>query len=398
MIPPKIVILGAGYGGVMAALTFQRKLRSKEAMVTLVNKNEYHYFTTRLHEPAAGTFPHDKTRVDIKRLINLKKVQFIQENVVEIRTSKQEVVLENSTLTYDYLVVALGAEPETFGIPGLMEYSFNKWNINGVRQLREYIEYQFATYKNDPKRTELLTFVVGGAGFTGIEFVSELADRVPKLCKEYDVDKGLVRLVTVEAAPVALPGFDPSLSNYATSALRAKGIEFILGVPIKQCNKHGVILANGKEIKAGTVVWAAGVRGNSIIEKSGFVSTRGRVKVDGYLRAPGHENIFIIGDCALFMDVRKKRPYPPTAQIAVQMGKLLAENLMVSIRGNKHKRKPFKPVIYGTVASLGREDAIGQFGKKKVTGYPAVIMKKMVDLRYLFAIGGIRLVLKKGRF
>ncbi|WCK52445.1 NAD(P)/FAD-dependent oxidoreductase [Aneurinibacillus sp. Ricciae_BoGa-3] len=398
MIPPKIIILGAGYAGLTAALTFQKKLRTKEAEVTLVNKNEYHYFTTRLHEPAAGTFPHDKTRVDIKRLINRKKVQLIQDNVVEIRTSDRVVVLENHTLAYDYLIVGLGAEPETFGIPGLMEYTFNRWNINGVRQLREYIEYQFATYKNDPKRTELLTFVVGGAGLTGIEFVSELADRVPKLCKEYDVDTSLVRLITVESAPVALPGFDPGLRNYATSALEAKGVEFILGTPIKACNKHGVVLASGKEIRAGTVVWAAGVRGNSIIEKSGFTTTRGRVPVDGYLRAPGHENVFIIGDCALFTDQRTKRPYPPTAQIAVQMGKLLAENIVVTIRGTKHKRKPFKPVIYGTVASLGREDAIGQFGKKRVTGYPAVIIKKAVDLRYLFAIGGIRLVLKKGRF
>jgi NADH:ubiquinone reductase (H+-translocating) len=395
---PKIVILGAGYGGIAAVLTLQKKMKAKEADIILINKNEYHYFTTKLHEPAAGTFPHNKARVDIKNIINSKKVKFIQDTVLEIRTRERTIILKSKKVEYDYLVIGLGSEPETFGIPGLMKYTFNRWNINSARQLKEHIDYQFATYRNEPERTELLTFVVAGAGFTGIEFVSELADRVPALCKEYDVDRELVRLFSIEANSSVLPGFEPDLVKYATAALRSKGVDLILGTPIKECSKEGVVLANGKKIKAGTVVWAAGVRGNSVIERSRFPSVRGRVEVDKYLRAPGYENVFVIGDCALVIDREKRRPYPPTAQIAEQMGKVIGENLAAMVRGNKYGKKAFTPVIRGTVASLGRQDAIGMIGRRKLTGYPAVVVKRFIDWRYLFMIGGVKLILKKGSF
>src|SRR5699024_9895671 len=144
------------------------------------------------------------------------------------------------------------------------------------------------------------TIVVGGAGFTGIEFLGEISNRIPELCKEYDIDRDKVRIICVEASPTVLPGFDPELVEYAIASLEKRGVEFLIGSPIKEATPEGVIISKGEdeqeEIKAGTVVWAAGVRGNSIIEKSGFENMRGRVKVDLDLRAPGHDNVFIIGD------------------------------------------------------------------------------------------------------
>jgi NADH:ubiquinone reductase (H+-translocating) len=399
---PRIVILGAGYGGLMATTRLQKMIGVNEADIVLVNKHDYHYETTWLHEASAGTMHHDRVRYDIRDVIDLSKVNFIQDSVVEIKTEEKMVVLENSEVEFDYLVVALGGEPETFGIKGLKEFAFSIVNVNAARQIREHIEYQFANYNNEEeKRDERLTIVVGGAGFTGIEFLGELTNRIPELCHEYDLDFHKVRLVCVEAAPMVLPGFDPELVSYAVSQLERKGVEFMLETAIKECTPEGILVAKGeeevKEIKAGTVVWAAGVRGNSVIEKSGIEAMRGRVKVQPDLRAPGHDNIFIIGDSSLVINEEINRPYPPTAQIAMQQGEVCARNITAIIR-NKTELETFKPDIKGTVCSLGEDDAIGVVYGKKIFGAKASFMKKMVDNRALLMIGGPSLVLKKGKF
>jgi len=392
---PRIVILGAGYGGLVTAIRLQKELNYNEADVTLVNKHNYHYITTQLHMPAAGTEHHDKARVNILKLIDEFKIDFVKSTVVQIRTQEKKVILEDGTLTYDYLVVGLGGEPETFGIPGLKEYAMNIRSINTVRLIREHIEYQFAKFKREPERKELLTFVVGGAGFTGIEFVGELADRMPRLCKEFDVDPSLVKIYNIEAAPSALPGFDPELVEYAMDVLSRKGVEFKIATAIKECTPEGVVLATGETIKAGTVIWTGGIRGNHLLEEAGFETMRGRIKVDPYLRAPGYDHIYIVGDCSLIFN-DEGRPYPPTAQIATQQGETCAHNLVASIRGQALKE--FKFQSKGTVASLGKGEAIGIVGNRKLKGQTAAWMKKLIDLRYLYMIGGIPLVLRKGHF
>ncbi|PWW29697.1 NADH dehydrogenase FAD-containing subunit [Cytobacillus oceanisediminis] len=399
---PKIVILGAGYGGLMVATRLQKSVGTNEAEIVLVNKNDYHYETTWLHEASAGTLHHDRVRYDIKDVIDRNKVEFVQGTALEIKTEEKKVIMESGEIDYDYLVVSLGAEPETFGIKGLKEHAFSIVNVNAARQIREHIEYQFATYNTEiEKKDERLTIVVGGAGFTGIEFLGELANRIPELCKEYDVDYHKVKLICVEAAPMVLPGFDPELVNYAVSHLEKKGVQFMIGTAIKEATPEGIIVGKGEneveEIKAGTVVWAAGVRGNSIIENSGIEAMRGRVKVQPDLRAPGHDNLFIIGDCSLIINEEINRPYPPTAQIAMQQGEVCARNLTALIR-NKTEMETFTPDIKGTVCSLGEDDAIGVAFGKKMVGSKASFMKKMVDNRALYMIGGPSLVLKKGKF
>ncbi|MFE0557181.1 NAD(P)/FAD-dependent oxidoreductase [Paenibacillus sp. NPDC058910] len=392
---PKIVILGAGYGGILTAQRLQKELNYNEADVTLVNRHDYHYITTHLHMPAAGTDSIENTRVSISKLIDEFKIDLVKSSVQEIRLHDKKVILEDGTLSYDYLVIGLGGEPETFGIPGLAEHAMTIRSINSVRLIREHIEYQFALYKNERRPQERINLVVGGAGFSGIEFVAELADRIPRLCKEYDVDPTLVNIYNVEAAPAALPGFAPELVEYAMNVLEKKGVTFKMGIAIKECLPGGVVLNNGEEIRAATVIWTGGIRGNRLVEAAGFETMRGRVKVDEYLRAPGYENIYIIGDNSLIFN-EEGRPYPPTAQMAMQQGVCCAQNIVAAIR-DKSMRK-FEFHNKGTVASLGRGEGIAVVGDKKYQGWKAAQLKKLVDLRYLFIIGGIPLVLKKGRF
>lgn len=398
---PTILVLGAGYGGLSTVVNLQKTLGTDEADVVLINKNDYHYESTWLHEAAAGTLSPEQVRYDIKNVINSQKVEFIKAEVQAIDVAGKVVTTDVGTHTYDYLVISLGFEGETFGIPGLDKYALSMANVKAARQIREHIEYQFATWSLEEEEDDSrLTIVVGGAGFSGIELLGELGNRVPELCKEYDVPAEKVRVLCVEAAPMVLPGFDPELVKYAVSKLESKGIEFSIGTPVVEATEEGVNIKKGEDefefIKAGTVIWAAGVRGNRLIESSGIENMRARVKVDKDLRAPGHDDVFIVGDCALMINEEVNRPYPPTAQIAMQQGDMCANNIIALMQGKATSE--FVPDLKGSVCSLGEDDAIGLVFGKKLTGAKASFMKKVIDNRSLFLIGGVGLTLKKGKF
>ncbi|HET7627969.1 MAG TPA: NAD(P)/FAD-dependent oxidoreductase [Bacillales bacterium] len=394
---PKIVILGAGYGGMITASQLTKKLGVNDAHITLVNKHNYHYQTTWLHEAAAGTLHQDRVRMLISDVLDMNRVNLVVDTVVEIKPDENRVVLEKDELEYDYLVVSLGFETATFGITGLEENAFSITSIDSSRRIRDHIEYQFARYHDeDERKDELLTIVVGGAGFTGIEFVGELTARIPELCQEYDIPREKVRLINIEAAPTALPGFDKELVEYGMNLLESRGVEFKIDTMIKEVTENSVIVGSGEEIKAGTVVWTGGVKANAIVENSGFETNRSKVPVRDDMRAPGYDNVFVIGDCALVMNPENDRPYPPTAQIAIQEAYTVANNLKALLKGGS--LKAFKYDNKGTVASLGGREAIGiVFGDHKLYGSTASAMKKIIDNRYLLLLGGPGLVLKKGK-
>jgi NADH dehydrogenase len=394
-------VLGAGYGGLSTVVNLQKSLGADDADIVLINKNDYHYESTWLHETAAGTITPDDARYDISSVINSNKVNFVKAEVTAIDVNGKVVTTNVGSHTYDYLVISLGFEGETFGIPGLDKYALSMANVNAARQIRDHIEYQFANWSTDEVTDDSrLTIIVGGAGFTGIEFLGELGNRVPELCKEYDVPQEKVRVICVEAAPMVLPGFDPELVDYAVRQLKSKGIEFSIGTPVVEATPEGVNIKKGEDefefIKAGTVVWAAGIRGNRLIEQTGIENMRARVKVDKDLRAPGFSDVFIVGDCALMINEAVNRPYPPTAQIAMQQGDMCANNIIALMKGET--TSPFTPDLKGTICSLGDDDAIGDAFGKKFTGKKASFLKKMVDNRALFMIGGVGLTVKKGKF
>ncbi|PAV28746.1 FAD-dependent oxidoreductase [Virgibacillus profundi] len=398
---PNIVILGAGYGGIMTTVKLQKILGANEAKITLVNMNDYHYQSTWLHENAAGTLHHDRTRIPIKDVVNTKRVNFILDKVVSIKPDDKKVKLKKSELDYDILVIGLGFEAATFNIPGLDEYAFTIDNINSARLIREHIEYNFALYNTETeKKQSRLNIVVGGGGFTGIEFLGELANRIPELCEEYDIEKNLVRIINIEGSPSVLPGFDPQLVEYAMNSLEARGVEFITDAMLKECKPDGIVYEKDgrhEAIPTMTTVWAAGVRANAIVEQSGMNTNRGKVEVREDMRAPDYEDIFVIGDCALVMNPENGRAYPPTAQIAIQESDVVAHNVKALVNGGE--MESFKANIMGTVASLGNNDAIGIIlNDQKLFGWKATIMKKIIDNRYLLKLGGIGLMMKKGKF
>ncbi len=397
---PRIVILGAGFGGLMAVTTLQKELGKSEAEIILVNKHDYHYQRTWLHQVAGGTIHPNRVRFEIKPLLDGSKVQFVKRTVSSIDPYQQKVIFDNGEdLSYDYLVVSLGGEQENYGIKGINEYSLSISSVNEARRIRNHIEEKFRmhhTHKNDDD----LTIVVGGAGLTGMEFLGEVTDWVPKLCRQYHVDQKKVKYICVQSS-YPLQIFDRDLAEYAVKSLEKKGVQFILGKRIIECTKDSVLIGKKgeediEEIKTGTFIWAAGVRGNKMLEKAGIEVEGGRVQVLSDLRVPGFNNLFVIGDSSLVINSKTGKPYSPTAQIALQQGIICGKNIPSLIR-NENNLENFDPHIRGIICALGKNNACGVVYGKRLTGSKALSMKKLIDNRALYMIGGTTLIAKKGR-
>ena len=396
----KVLVLGAGYAGLQTVTKLQKELSADEADITLINKNKYHYEATWLHEASAGTLNYEDLIYPIESVIKEDKVKFINAEVTKIDRNAKKVETNHGIYDYDILVVALGFESETFGINGMKDYAFQIENIETARKLSRHIEDKFANYAASKEKDDKdLSILVGGAGFTGIEFLGELTDRIPELCSKYGIDQSKVKLTCVEAAPKMLPMFSDELVNYAVNYLEDRGVEFKIATPIVACNEKGfVVEVNGEkqQLEAGTSVWTAGVRGSKLMEESFEGVKRGRIINKQDLTIEGHDDIFVIGDCSAFIPAGEERPLPTTAQIAMQQGEHVAKSIKNILNGQA--ATDFEYVDRGTVCSLGAHDGVGIVYGRDITGKKAAFMKKVIDTRAVFKIGGVGLAFKKGKF
>ncbi|WP_323702927.1 NAD(P)/FAD-dependent oxidoreductase [Mammaliicoccus sp. Dog046] len=398
----KVLVLGAGYAGLQTISKLQKLVSNQDVDVTLINKNDYHYEATWLHEASAGTLNYEDALYPITNVIDRNKVNFVKAEVTKINKDDKTVETSNGIFEFDILVVALGFESETFGIEGMKEHALQIENINTSRRIAKHLEDRFANYASSKEKDENdLAILVGGAGFTGVELLGELTERIPELCKKYGVDQSKVKITCVEAAPKMLPMFSENLVNYVVRYLEDRGVEFKISTPIVACNEKGfVVKVNDEEqtLEANTAIWAAGVRGSKLMEESFDGVKRGRIVVKEDLSIDNHENIFVIGDCSAVMagEGENKRPLPTTAQIAMQQGEHLAKNIKNILNGEQ--TTAFSYDDKGTVCSLGSHDGVGVVMGREITGKKAAFMKKVIDTRAVFKIGGIGLAYKKGKF
>jgi NADH:ubiquinone reductase (H+-translocating) len=390
----KIVILGGGYAGLLTAVTLQKKVHAKRADITLVNKNDYHYLTTKVHESGAGTIPAESIVYPIKELIDTKRVNFLKDEVIGIDLANKTVTLKTGQLFYDYLVITLGGVPKTFGLPGIKENAFFLFDWEGTNMLRNHIEQQFERYTvdHDEKR---LTFVIGGAGFSGMEFIFEMEEKMPELCKEYGVDPDIVKVICVEANDDLLKGYESSMVNDVKKTSTKMSSEFRTGIAVSSCEKDKVIFTNGEIIQTNTFIWAGGVKGNPIVEGLGFETIPdGRVKVNEFCEVPGRRDVFVLGDASVSFSP-EGMPYAPTAQIALQQGQYCGYNIACKIYGMP--AKSFRYIHRGTVMSMGHKNATGIVYGKAIHGRFAHFMKWVIEKRYFLMLGGPRLLIKKIR-
>ncbi|PTG92913.1 FAD-dependent oxidoreductase [Staphylococcus chromogenes] len=395
----KVLVLGAGYAGLQTVVKLQKQLSEEDAQITLINKNDYHYEATWLHEASAGTISYEDLLYPVESVLK-DNIEFVRAEVTKIDRNAKKVETTRGIFDFDILVVGLGFESETFGINGMKEYAFQIENVHTARKIARHIEDKFANYAaSKTKDDNDLAILVGGAGFTGVEFLGELTDRIPELANKYGVDQSKVKITCVEAAPKMLPMFSDNLVNHAVSYLEGRGVEFKVGTPIVAANEKGfVVKVNDQEqtLEANTVVWAAGVRGSQLMEKSFEGVKRGRIVTKQDLTIEGYDDIFVIGDCSAFIPEGEERPLPTTAQIAMQQGEHVAKNIQHILKGEPTEN--FNYVDRGTVASLGKYEGVGLVYGREVTGKKAAFLKRVIDTRAIFKIGGLGLAYKKGKF
>ena len=396
----KILVLGAGYAGLSTVTKLQKLLSVQDADITLINKNEYHYESTWLHETAAGSMNWEDCVYPIAKVLDNMKVRFVPAEVTKINRDEKTVETTQGTFDFDTLVVSLGFESESFGIEGMDDYAETIVNPQTAVRARETIEKNFINYKTSKDKNDL-SILVGCAGFTGVEFLGELVETLPVLCKTHGIDYNDVKITCVEAMPSMLPMFSDELTQYAVDFLEARGVEFMLGNPIVAANDKGfVVKINDVEtqLEGSSVIWTAGVRGSRLMEESFEGVKRGRIITKPDLTIEGYPHIYAIGDVAAVMNGtgENARPYPTTAQIAMQLGEHTAKNIKLTLNGEK--TEPFTYDDKGTVCSLGSGDGIGVVYGREIKGKSAAFMKKVIDTRAVLKIGGLALGVTKGKF
>ncbi|MFT0800920.1 NAD(P)/FAD-dependent oxidoreductase [Bacillus swezeyi] len=383
-----IVILGAGYGGLLSALTVRKHYSKEEAKVTVVNQYPTHQIITELHRLAAGNVSEQAIAMPLAKLFKGKDIDLKIAKVNAFSVDKKEVALsDGSALTYDALVVGLGSVTAYFGIPGLEENSMVLKSANDANKIFKHVEERVREYAQTKNEADA-TILIGGGGLTGVELVGELADIMPNLAKSYGVDPKEIKLKLVEAGPKILPVLPDELIERATASLEKRGVEFLTGLPVTNVEGNVVDLKDGQKIVTNTFVWTGGVQGNPLIGESGLEVNRGRATVNDFLQSTSHEDVFVAGDSAVVFGP-EGRPYPPTAQIAWQMGELIGYNLYAYLENKT--LDTFSPVNSGTLASLGRKDAVAVIGANNTSlkGVPASLMKEASNVRYLSHIKGL---------
>lgn len=393
---PKILILGGGYGGLRTAITLQQRLKD-EADVTLISKHDYHYQTTLLHKVAIGTLSARKARIYIRKILDLEKVHFIKDKILSFEPDKKRVIGNGGAYEYDYLVIGLGFRPDDFGIKGVKEYAYKLSSLNAALRLDKLIEYRFKEYCHTKNDNDLST-IVCGTGFTGIEFAAELASRLDELCLISGISRKVPQVICIGRSDRILPMFSQKASALAQKKLEALGVKVICNGEVQECLEDGVVIKhNGelKHIKGNNILWSAGVKGNDSLEESCFKTKKGRIEVDEYLRCPQYSNVYVVGDCALY--AFRDAIHAPTAQLSAQMGDYVGKSLL-KILHNKVQNDVFRFKHRGTVCSIGHTDGVGIVYKKSISGELAAFLKNFIENKWLFGIGGIKLVFKNGQF
>lgn len=389
----KIVILGAGYAGVEAAKELSKKFKKDDSIeITLIDANPYHTLLTELHEIAGHRTEKESVMVDLYSVFRATKVNVVRDKIDKIDYDNRTLTSEKETYNYDYLVLGCGSEPAFFGVEGVKEYGFTIWSLNDALKIREHIKKSFLLAKEEKdasKRKELLTFIVAGAGFTGIEVVGELFEWRKLLCEKYEIDPSEVTIYNIEAMPTILPILRPSLQNKAKRFLSKKGVKVLTNAPIVKAAEDSIVLKNGQVIKNRTLIWTCGVQGNSFAVSTGLTQgKRNRLQVNDYMQTVDYENVYAVGDNAYY-EIDGK-PIPQIVETAIQTGKCAAHNIAADIR--KTEKKKFVLNTHGFMVSIGSRYCVAELMGVPMSGFIAMAMKHLVNLHYLWGIGGLRLV------
>ncbi|GIO37926.1 NADH dehydrogenase [Paenibacillus antibioticophila] len=394
----KIVVLGGGYGGVVTSKHLAKLFKKdKDVSIQLIDRNPYHTLLTELHEVAANRAPEDSVKIELTKIFAGQKVDVVLDSIDNIDFASKELRSAKSTYKYDYLVIGTGCKPTFFGIPGAEEHSLTLWSYEDAVRLKEQIRDKFgkAAKETDPvKRSKMLSFVVVGAGFTGVELVGEMAEFRDELCKEFYIDPSEVRLVVADMAPKILPILPDKLIEKAAKRLNKMNVEIVTSAKITGVTPSGVVLGD-KSLEADTVVWTAGVEGSDLVGKLDVKQEgRKRIVTNDKLQSVDHDDVYIVGDNIFFIPEGETRPVPQMVENAEQAGPLIAHNIYADVH-NKPK-KSYKPGFHGTMVCIGSRYGVANVGLPNkmfmLTGFMAMFSKHLINMYYLFTVAGFHKV------
>lgn len=363
--PTRIVILGGGFGGLAVAQELERRVGDASSVeITLVNRENFFLFTPMLHEVAASD-------LDLATIVNplrkmLRRTTVFVGSVEHIDVEARRVTVSHASglhshdLPYDHLVLALGAVTNFYGIPGLGERAITMKSLNDAMQLRDQLiecleEADFEC--NGAVREPLLTFLVAGGGFAGVETVAATNDFLREAVRFYrNLREREVRVVVVHPGEYLLPELGETLGRYAQERLAERGVEILLNTRVTGIDGDSIVLSDGRRIDARTVVWTAGTAANPILASLPCAKERGRIRVSEYLQVPEWPSVWAVGDCALIPDPATGGYYPPTAQHALREGRVAARNIVATMRGLP--KAPFAFSTVGLLAAIGRRTGV----------------------------------------
>jgi len=379
-----VVIIGGGFGG----LTVARALASvKDVRVTLVDRENHHLFQPLLYQVAtAGLSPGDIS-IPIRAVVRFHpRTRVLMGEVMDVDHVAKKVVLgSGDEIDFDYLVVAAGAKTSWFGNDQWADHAVGLKSLRDALTLREQILMAFEEAEREPdeaRRQELLTFVSIGGGPTGVETAGAMSELSRETLKRdfRVVDPQSIRVILVEMADRVLTPFDEHLSRSAKEALEELKVEVWTGRRVTDIGE-GYVEVDGERVAASVVCWASGVTPVSLTEKLGAPLERGRVKVEADCSLPDHPNVFAIGDMTYFVDEKTGEPLPGVAQVAIQMGRHVAE--IIRYRTQAGHRPKFRYRDKGIMATIGRSRAIVQSGDLKLTGYFAWLAWLFIHIVFL---------------
>jgi NADH dehydrogenase len=391
--PERIVIVGGGFGGVYTALALEKLLRhGPEAEIALISKENYLTFQPMLPEVISGSIGLVDTITPIRRLC--RSTHLYTRTVERIDLERKRVIAtagfgsRQFELEYDHLVVALGNVTSFAGQPGLAEHALPFKYLGDALALRNRAIQALEEADTEPLpevRRALLTFVVAGGGFSGVEAVAELNDFVRAAAKSFrHVDPSEIRVVLLHAQGLILPELPRALAEFAQKILIRRGVEIRLDTRLHGATMDAALLAGGERIVTRTVVSTVPSAPNPLVAALPCKKEKGRIVVDRHLEVPDYPGVWAAGDCAWILDAKTGEPCPPTAQHAVREAKCLAENIVATIRGTA--RKPFAFSALGKMGSLGHRSAVAEIFGLKISGFLAWWLWRTV---YLMKLPGL---------
>jgi NADH dehydrogenase len=381
-----IVVLGAGFGG----LTFCQNFENPSARITLVDRTNHHLFQPLLYQVASAGLSAPDIAQPIRAILAEKpNLTVLMENVVDVRLNERQVVLENKTLSYDFLVLALGSGTGYFGHPEWEQFAPGLKTLDDALRIRREILLAFEKAETEPdpgKREQLLTIVVVGGGPTGVELAGAFAElRSHVLARDFDhIDSTKARIILVEGSSHVLSHLPESLSIRAEEQLAERGVEIRTGTRVQNITSHCVELITGEKIHAENIIWAAGVAASPLTKKLGVELDRGgRIKVNPDLSLADHPEVFAVGDMALVFN-EDGTQVPGVSPAAMQMARHVSRIIQDEINFPGHVQRPrFKYWDKGTMATIGRSAAVAKIGNFEFSGFFAWLAWLFVHLIFL---------------